>query len=148
MQSLSANSVPRTAPSGPHWLSVWQFGLSLLSIFMLWALSALVAFLGLSSAWLGASDDALVMLLTAAGSAFVGVLLIPSLAYAFFRLLNKPIPIHLRIGRPVWVIFVLPPVLLGGHFVVGVVPAAYLILPVVHVLAAGIAVLWLLVFLL
>ena len=127
-----------------HWPSVWQFALSLFGILALWGLSLLMLIMVFGSALAGDMVGATALGLNAAGTVFAGVLLIPSAGYALLRLLNKPIPFNIHLKHPAWIILALPPVLLLGYFAVQLEATALLILPVLHVLAAGISVAWLL----
>jgi len=144
MQPVLSDSVIRNPQSSIHWPSVWQFGLSLFSILALWGLSAAMLLAVLSSALVGDTIGALSVLLNTAGMAFAGVLLIPSAGYALLRLLGKSATFRFHLRHPSWVIFALPPVILLGYLVSQVDLAAYFLLPIIHVLAAGISVGWLL----
>jgi len=82
-------------------------------------------------------------------AAFVssGLLLLPSAGYALIRLLGRPapeLPHTLHKFRPSLVIFLLPVVVLIGYWVSGISGWALFFLPVLHVLAVGIPVLWIL----
>jgi hypothetical protein len=88
--------------------------------------------------------SATALVLNAAGTAFAGLLLIPSAAYALFRLLDKPAPFHLRLRHPNWVILALPLILLLGFLAARTQVTSLLFLPLLHVAAAAIAVGWLL----
>lgn len=137
-------SALRTPHSPTHWPSVWQFALSLFGILALWGLSLAMLLMVFGSALTGDMVGATALVLNAAGTAFAGVLLIPSMGYALLHLLHKPVPFNLHLRRPGWIILALPPVLLLGYFAVQMDATALLILPVLHVLAAGISVAWLL----
>ncbi len=139
LQSESQNQPPPI-----HWPSVWQFALSLFGILALWSLSLLMLLMVFGSVLTRDMVGATALVLNAAGTAFAGVLLIPSLGYALLRLLNKPAPFNIHLRHPGWIILALPPVLLLGYFAVQWDATALLILPILHVLAAGISVAWLL----
>ncbi|MFC1996092.1 PrsW family glutamic-type intramembrane protease [Chloroflexota bacterium] len=130
--------------SSIHWPSVWQFALSLFGILVLWGISLALLLMVLGSALMGDIVSATALVLNAAGTAFAGVLLIPSARYSLFRLLDKPVPIHIHLRHPGWVILALPPVLLLGYWAAGFDATSLLLLPVLHVVAAGISVGWLL----
>jgi hypothetical protein len=127
-----------------HWTSMWQFALSLFGILALWGFALLMLFVVFGSVLTNDILGATAVMLNAAGTAFAGVLLIPSLGFALLRLLNKPIPFNLPLRFPLWIILLLPPILLLGHWAVGIEVASILILPFLHVLAAGVSVAWLL----
>ena len=127
-----------------HWPSVWQFALSLFGILILWGISLAILFAVFGSALTGDMVGATALILNAAGTAFAGVLLIPSALYSLLRLLNKPSPFHIHLRHPGWVILALPPVLLLGYWAAGIDAASLVFLPVLHVIAAGISVGWLL----
>ena len=135
---------PNNQPVAVHWPSVWQFGLSLFGILALWGLSLLMLFMVFGSALTGDMIGATALVLNAAGTVFAGALLIPSAGYALLRLLNKPIPFNIHLKHPAWIVLALPPILLLGYFAVQLEATALLVLPVLHVLAAGISVAWLL----
>jgi hypothetical protein len=132
------------APSKPHWPSIWQLILSLLGILGLWGISLAVLLAVVGSVLTGDLLSATALVLNAAGTAFAGLLLIPSAGYALFRLLDKPAPFHLRLRRPSWVILALPPILLLGFLAARTQVTSLLFLPVLHVVAAAISVGWLL----
>jgi hypothetical protein len=130
--------------SRTHWPSVWQFALSLFGILALWGLSLAMLLAVFGSVMTGDMQSALGLVLNAAGIAFAGVLLIPSMGYALLRVLDKPISIYIPLRLPIWIIFLLPPVLLLGYWAVGMEVTSLVFLPLLHVLAAGISVAWLL----
>ena len=132
------------APSKLHWPSVWQLTLSLFAILGLWGISLAILLAVFASALTGDMLSATALILNAAGTAFAGLLLIPSAGYALFRLLDKPAPFHLRLRRPSWVILALPPILLLGYLAAKTQVTSLLFLPVLHVVAAAISVGWLL----
>lgn len=135
-------------PTTLHWPSVWQFGLSLMAAIALWGTALTIAMSGMVQRFLysTASRDSLALLLMAAGIFFTGLLLLPSIGYALARLSGRsprkvpPIP---RIFAPRNLILVLPVVLLLGYWVSGYDELSWLLLPVLHILAVGVPVLWL-----
>ena len=141
------SSAAQDQPSQVEWFSVAQFALSALAIFGLWSLAFGLVALGLTEGFRPGGDltGAVPLFLMAAGTGLSGLLLLPSAAYAFLRLLGRPerrlaLPGFLR---PALLILVLPLVLLLGHWVSGS-DLAWLLLPPLHVLAVGLPVLWLL----
>jgi hypothetical protein len=132
------------APSKLHWPSVWQLTLSLLCILGLWGISLAILLAVVGSVLAGDMLSANALVLNAAGTAFAGLLLIPSAGYAIFRLLDKPAPFHLRLRRPSWLILALPPILLLGYLAAMTQVTSLLFLPLLHVSAAAISVGWLL----
>ena len=127
-----------------HWPSVWQFILSLFGILVLWGIALAILLATFGSALTGDMVGATALILNAAGTAFAGVLLIPSTVYSLLRLLNKPAPFHIHLRRPSWVIIGLPPILLLGYWAAGMEVTSLVLLPLLHVIAAGISVGWLL----
>jgi hypothetical protein len=144
METISPQPTPQETQPNVHWPSVWQFGLSLFGILALWGFSATMLLVALSSILTGDTVGALVVLLNAAGTAFAGLLLIPSAGYALLHLLGKPDAFRFQLRHPGWVILALPPVLLLGHWAANTDIIAYFLLPFMHVLAAAISVAWLL----
>lgn len=142
--SLVQQPEPQNQQIPIHWPSVWQFGLSLFGILALWTLSLAMFLMVFGSAWNGDMIGATALVLNAAGTAFAGVLLIPAMGYALLRLLNRPSTFSIHLKHPAWVILALPPTLLLGYFAVQLDVTALIFLPVLHVLAAGISVAWLL----
>ena len=132
------------APSKPHWPSIWQLTLSLFGILGLWGISLVILLAVIGSLLTGDMLSATALIMNAAGTAFAGLLLIPSAGYAIFRLLDRPAPFHLRLRRPSWVILALPPILLLGYLAAKTQVTSLLFLPVLHVVAAAISVGWLL----
>jgi hypothetical protein len=132
------------APSKLHWPSVWQLILSLFGILALWGISLAILLAVFGSALSGDLVSATALILNAAGTAFAGLLLIPSALYALLHLLDKPAPFQFRLSRPNWVILALPPILLLGYLAAKLPVTSLLFLPVLHVLAAAISVGWLL----
>lgn len=113
----------------------------------------MLAALGLTGLFVSdpALPDSLPMFLMAAGATASGILVLPSAAFALWRVLGKeaedfPARVH-GFGRylqPRWWIFALPVVLLLGYLVTGQTDLAWLLLPPLHVLAVGLPVAWLL----
>ena len=132
-----------------HQPSVWQLAFSLLSALTLWGFALMLGFMGLSSIITAPTDAAgatvaLPLVMTGAGMAFGGVLLLPSAGLALSRILNQPLPFQFRVRRPGWVILGLPFILGLGYTLAQIPVIAVLTLPVLHILAIGISVLWLL----
>jgi hypothetical protein len=140
------------APDRPaiHWLSVGQFGLSLLATAVFWSMAGSTALAGLVAlidpALLG-GGEALSLFLLAAGIAFIGLLLVPSAYFAFLRLIGRrrTIPLFKRPGwLPAGVLIVLfPLVILAGYWVYQNEVLAWLFLPALHVLAVLLPIWWL-----
>ena len=138
-----------SSPGKIHWLSVWQFGLSVLAILNLWS-SAFGLMVFSVSNWLSDLNqiaEPLGLLMLAAGMFTGGLLLLPSAGYALWHLLGRevknPRPV-LHGLRPTLLIFALPILLLLGYWVIGYPALSWLVIPVLHVLAIGIPVLWVL----
>jgi hypothetical protein len=118
--------------------------LSLFGTLVLWGISLAILLAVFGSALTGDMVSATALVLNAAGTAFAGLLLLPSAGYALLRLLGKTAPIAFQLRHPSWVILALPPVLLFGYWAAGNEMASLLLLPVLHVIAAGISAGWLL----
>ncbi len=131
-----------------HWPSVFQLGFSLLGIAALWGLSFLLLTIGLIQDLFPAASQTSGMpfLLLGASGTFTGLLLVPSAAYALLRLVGHHTSQVLsapRWVRPTLLIFALPLVLLAGYWVTQQGTLGKLVLPLFHILAVGIPVLWL-----
>ncbi|MBU1661538.1 MAG: PrsW family intramembrane metalloprotease [Chloroflexi bacterium] len=133
-----------------HWPSVWQLGLSLIAALTLWGFAAALFMLVVSSFYSASisgveTADPLPLLLMAAGAASGGILLIPSAGYALLRILGRPNPIKFQVRRPgLLLLLLLPPVVALGHWVAGYSNLAWIALPPLHVIAAGLPILGLL----
>jgi hypothetical protein len=133
-----------------YWYSIWQFALSLLAAFGL-AIGAglailfgLMASFGLSSA-ADAQMQQLSMFMLAGGLLTCGLLLLPSAYYAWRRFSGRPVrqfPALPKFLRPNILILTLPLVLLLGYEVAKFPSISWLFLPLLHVLAVGLPVLW------
>lgn len=134
------------------WPSIIQLALSLLAALASWGFAfifALGGVLDMVNSGPG-SDQAVSYFMLAVGAGISGLLLLPSAGYAFLSLLRGPYPvlegvesISRRFLRPTLLIFLLPVVLLAGYLVSKIPQLAWLILPLLHVLAVGLPVLWL-----
>jgi len=133
-----------------HWPSVWQFGLSLVAALTLWGFAATLFMLvasSLFSASISGMDtaDPIPLLMMAAGAASGGILMLPSTGYALLRILGRPIPIKFKVRRPGLLILLLFPLVVAlGHWVTGYSNLAWIALPPLHVIAAGLPILGLL----
>ena len=129
-----------------HWPSVLQFGLSTLAIFTLWFFASSLVVLGLVENFISSipSGEALSFFLISAGIAFIGILLIPSAGYSLARLLRRPIlkshPLP-QIIQPTLIVIILPIIIGIGHVVSKNDALAWLLLPILHILAIGLPVL-------
>ena len=130
-----------------HWPSVFQLGLSLIGISLLWSMALLLVGLGL----LGRTsleitvDRGLTFLLMGAAAGLIGLMLFPSAGYAFLRLSGRESTqsAHLpRWLRPTWLIFAFPLVLGAGAWAARQESLDWILLPPLHILALGIPILW------
>lgn len=143
---------PMAVPPPPprlHWYSVFQFGLTVFAIFILWSSAAGLLVLGLSEYTrpTGAGGEALATWSTAVTAGFAGLLLLPSALYAFFRLLGRPPSPRLRPWAASWplaLILLFPLVLLLGGVALRYPALTPLVLPLLHLAAIGIPVGWVL----
>ena len=125
MLSPAPDSTPETLqkdkPASQHWPSIWQFGLSLFTIFCLWGLAILLLVMGLIDRFSQTvSNESTSLILIAAGLAFFGVLLLPTSGFALARLLGRTLnpPPWLSLDRIRKGILILPLVLVAGHWLV------------------------------
>jgi hypothetical protein len=136
------NSAAPNPKSEIHWPSVWQLGFSLIGSIILWGLSLIMLIAAVNGQLLGDNEGAITLLLNAAGTAFSGVLLIPSAVYALYRILDKPVPFSFHLQRPAWLILALPPLLLMGYIAAKTLVGSFVVLPFIHVAAAATSVLF------
>lgn len=124
--------------------SIWQLVLSLLGTLTFWALALAIVLIVLRTTINapGTMGDSLALLLMAAGFTFVGFLMIPSAVLASLKLLNIPIPSLFRLPRPLHLFILFAVVLALGYLVAQHSNLVWIFLPPIHVLAIGIAVLW------
>ena len=96
-----------------------------------------------------AAGDPLALFLMATTSLICGFLMLPSIYYALWRIIERPAidsQAILKRLRLQWWIVALPFVIILGHFVASHPKIAWLGLPVLHPLAIGIPTVWLLYF--
>lgn len=132
-----------------HWLSLLQFAGSAYGLVFFWASAAAAAFYSLYQYSLTPEDAEAIpdVLLSAAGMFWVGLLLIPPIAYGLARLLNKKVP-NVQVAPQLQKFFSL---LLVLGFPVAILAGALLLesdsqflLSPFHVIAATLSVGWLL----
>ena len=132
-----------------HWPSVWQFALSGLSALGLLGLAVVLLSLGLVQVADGTSASGQITptFLMSASMALVGVLLIPSSAYALLRLLGKRLPSNSPSGAWQTIktlsILLWPLSLLTGNWIATHSALSWLLLPPLNLLAIGLPVWWL-----
>ena len=129
------------------WSSIWQLILSILGILFFWGLSLLLILMNLGSIinTFGESSASIALLLMAFSFAFIGVLLIPSAILSSIRLFNIPITVPFRLPRPGLLFFLFTILLVLGYLVSQRTGLALILLPPIHVVAIGIAALWMIV---
>ncbi len=132
-----------------HWGSVIQFGLSLLGTLGLWGLALMLGSMVLSTV-LGAggldeASEAVSLLLLATGFGFSGILLLPSAGYAFLRLINQPGRFRFQLRQPGWLILVALALVGVGYLTSRSTLLTWTLLPIIHVTAIGLSVLWLVI---
>jgi hypothetical protein len=145
---MQENPPPSTQRTSVHWPTVAQFVLSALAALNLMGLGLTLAFSGMVQRFSGSLPglEELPVLLLAAGMIASGVLVLPSALYALRRLLGRPalgLPIALQRLRPTLLIFLFPLVLWAGFQTARQDEVSWFVLPVLHVLAVGLPVLWL-----
>ena len=152
MSQFVPSNTPVTAPQEHRtdWLSVAQFALNALAILFLWGSAATLVALAVTDRLgvVASQNGTLPVTLFAAVSFVSGLLLLPSVYFAFRRIINHPV---IRMGerwlhwlRPTLWIFLLPLVLLMGYWVSADSNLSWFLLPPLHVLAIGLPVYWLL----
>lgn len=127
------------------WASIVQAILSLLGGLGLLGVGLLLLVVALGQVLQGGAEIALSTSLMAGGMGFSGLLLLPSGVFAFARLLDKPVTSPgwlLAFLRPTRLIWAYPPIVLAGAWVVQQKSIAWIALPILHVLAIGLPVLW------
>jgi PrsW family intramembrane metalloprotease len=147
--ALMETPAPPAQGRRTEWLSVAQFALSALAILFLWGSAATLGALAVSDR-LGvvtSLNGTTPATLLAAVSLVTGALLLPSVYFAFRRVIGRPV---LQVGgrwlrwlRPTVWIFLLPVVLLLGYWVSIIPGLSWILLPPLHVLAIGLPVYWL-----
>lgn len=131
-----------------HWPSVLQLGFSLLGISILWSGAFILVLIGLIQLLLPAEarGNSTIPILLGSSGVMIGLLLVPSVVYPVQRLLgHRPyrlVPTSPWL-RPTLLIFALPLLLLAGWWISQQGAALQLILPIFHVPAIGIPILWL-----
>ncbi len=130
-----------------HWPSALQFGLSLLAVLWLWGVALSVGLVGVVQAFshIRQGDTVLPFFIIATTCGVMGILLLPGVGYSGLRLLGRRIerPLPWPRGlRPVWLIFLLPPVIWVGNWVARQEVLSWFFLPPLHVLAVVIPLLW------
>ena len=136
------------AQVGIHWPSVLQLGLSLLGISILWSGALILVLIGVIQLLLPVEvqGNSTIPILLGSSGVVIGLLLVPSAIYPLLRLMGRvptrlvPTPPWLR---PTLLIFALPLLLLAGWWISQQGAALQLILPIFHVPAIGIPILWL-----
>ena len=132
-----------------HWPSVAQFVLSLVAIAILWGLSftamawALFELVASGSA----SEETLLIFMTAIPLSACGLLVLPSVYHPFVRTLGRKGIDSRAVLRKLhleWWILALPIVILVGHVIAEKTAVAWLFLPSFHLLAIGIPTAWML----
>jgi hypothetical protein len=116
-------------------------------VFLFWSASLIVTLVGLPQILNRTAPpmDTLSLFLMAAGFLFCGALLLPSAGYALMHLQGRPRTERISLPnwlRPTILILVLPLILLIGYVISGDESLAWLLLPILHILAIGLPVLW------
>ena len=131
-----------------NWLSAGLFAFSLitvLSLLLISLISIIAVSLGGASSDLGFSDTQMVSsLLFASGLGFAGILLIPSIIYSGRRLFGNRPPISAQWDKMVWLAYFFPIPILFGYLIQNGPAWSYYLLPLVHVLANGASIFWVL----
>lgn len=136
-----------TSPQLPHYTySILQAILSLLAALGLFAGAGLLLLFGIVGL-LGSAPQiqAIPLFLFAAGLAACGLLLVPSVYFAFRRVTGRPVlgqPRLARFLRPSWLLLAFLVLILLGAWISRWEQFSLLLLPPIHVLAVGIPVLF------
>jgi hypothetical protein len=88
-------------------------------------------------------NDSQTILLIGAGFGLIGFLLVPSAILALFNLLNKPVINLNRLPNSTLLVLMLPLLLGIGYFASQNEFLTWIVLPPIHVLTIGVAILWL-----
>jgi hypothetical protein len=138
------NTAINQASRSPHWPSVLQFTGSALGLLFAWTIALASAVYGLVQL-LGepaASVDTTASFLTALSAFFGGLVLLPSTAVSFGRLINRPLRDSKKLAGqfralPAVALLLLPLAILLGNAAAESGDLAWLLLPPVHILTAG-----------
>jgi len=130
-----------------NWLTILQLVFSALAVIGLWALALILLFFGVFGVvdFQGMGGGRLPLYLSAAASAAAGLLLVPSAVYSFNRASGRKITLRYPDKwwlRPNILIFTLPAVLLLGHHAAQNDYLSLWFLPVFHIFAVGLPILW------
>jgi RsiW-degrading membrane proteinase PrsW (M82 family) len=130
------------------WLSAGQFAFSLIAVFTLLVISLIsivAVLLGGASSDLGLLDSQIISsLLFAFGLGFAGILLIPSAIYSGRRLYGNRPPAVADWNNLIWLAYIFPIPILFGYLIQNGPPWSQYFLPVVHILANGASIFWVL----
>jgi len=130
------------------WLSAGQFAFSLVAVlflFLISLISYLAVLLGGLSSDLGLLDiQELSSLLFSAGLGFAGLLLVPSIIYSGRHLFGNKPQVTLRWDKLIWPAYFFPILILLGYLIQSGPSWSQYLLPVIHVLANGASILWVL----
>jgi hypothetical protein len=131
-----------------HLPSLIQFICSILATLTLIGIAITIGMIAISQAFLPTNqpEDPLPSLLIAAGLFLIGCLSIPSAVYALARLIGWHLPswkIFPKLLSPIFWILAFPLVLEAGNLLSKQKTLSWLFLPVLHILAIGIPVAWL-----
>jgi len=130
------------------WLNAGQFAFSLIAVLSLLLIS-LISFVAITlggiSSDLGLLDTQVISsLLFTAGIGFAGILLIPSAFYSGKRLFGKKPPVIVHWDKIAWLAYIFPIPILFGFLIQNNPTQDLVLLPVIHVLANGASILWVL----
>ena len=135
------------AKPGLHTPSIWQLGLSLVAILAVWSMAVSAAAIGLLQRFSvsAAEVDPLPFFLMSSGLFLVGVLLLPSAAYALKRLMGRSSATSTSIRGlliPAIIIVLVPLALFAGNWIASQQDFAWLLLPPFHLLAISLPILF------
>jgi hypothetical protein len=148
MESTPETPTTTTQNTTLHRTSIWQFILSLVGLFLFWSAAMGIALVGLLQLIRRTTSpmEALPLFLMVGGLLLCGFLILPSAGYALMHIKGRPkakgisLP---NILRPTLLILIFPLILLLGYAISGLETLAWLFLPILHVIAIGLPVLWL-----
>jgi hypothetical protein len=132
-------------------LSVGQFTLSTLAVLFLWSGASILALWGIIglASQNTAAGVSLPMFLMTTTSIVIGLLMLPSVYYGLWRILDRPAldsQVILRRLHVEWWVLALPVVLIFGNLIASYTRIEWIVLPILHPLAIGIPTIWLLFF--
>jgi hypothetical protein len=145
--SIPAAPADKSATAGSSWLTLLQFSLTSAVVLLLWGIGAILVLLGIFSLGVIAGQSRLTVMVMAVSLGACGLMLLPSVYTSFMRIRGEPLP---ESFQPLLNLHPLVPALLlipvlGAGYLASQSAIAWLVIPVLHVLAVVLPVLFLLI---